>query len=235
MINGSFSCREWGCNYDTFFARLYRSDLDLEKFEVYIKLRKLCIDNIENFDVTKYPLIPETPESLETLYAEISLNKEEVDRIIADREAARRRQLLKDAQEKTAKNQLKYVERYKKLKSLNFTTDEDDLQIVVPKQICELIIEGQELHHCVGSFVDSVSEGRDTIVFLRKKDNLETPYVTVSLLKDTSTNRFYIDQAHGDHNSAITLDDVEFLKKWGQTKNLVMESIKQNYGAKCHH
>ena len=103
------------------------------------------------------------------------------------------------------------------------------------EKLMEIVIEGQVLHHCVGSFVESVSEGRDTIVFLRDKAMPDVPYATVSLLYDTVAKEWYIDQAHTAYNGDITEEDVSFLKRWGLKHKVRQSSIHKQYGARCHH
>ena len=44
----------------------------------------------------------------------------------------------------------------------------EELQIVCPKRANELVAEGRALHHCVGSYIDRVAEGRCLIVFVRR-------------------------------------------------------------------
>lgn len=132
------------------------------------------------------------------------------------------------------KKQDNYELRYKTLKYLNY--QEDDKVIVVPKKLLEIIVEGQTLHHCVGSFVTSVSQGRDTIVFLRHKDTPDIPYATISLLPTGKSGReWVVDQAHTSRNGDISKEDVEFLKRWGKEKGVAEKSIQTHYGAKCHH
>lgn len=137
--------------------------------------------------------------------------------------------------EEEKNRQTKYNERYKKLKSFNYHEDDNEKAIIVPKELMEIVVEGQVLHHCVGSFVPSVSEGRDTIVFLRNKAMPDVPYATVSLLYDLVDKEWYIDQAHTAYNGEISEDDVQFLKRWGLKNKVRQSSIHIQYGAKCHH
>ncbi len=143
---------------------------------------------------------------------------------------------IRELGEEEAKKQRQcdYDVRYKKIKSLNYKGD--DRIIIVPKDLTEIVNEGQVLHHCVGSFCTSVSQGRDTIVFLRHKECPDTPYVTISLLPGGGTGKeWIIDQAHSSRNGDITQEDVDFLKEWGKAKSILEESIQIHYGAKCHH
>lgn len=128
-----------------------------------------------------------------------------------------------------------YDKRYQILKLFNYHEKDDAHVIVVPEKLMEIIVEGQVLHHCVGSFVESVSEGRDTIVFLRNKAMPDVPYATVSLLYDVVSQEWYIDQAHTAYNGDLTEEDVSFLKRWGLIHKIRQNSIHTRYGARCHH
>ena len=86
----------------------------------------------------------------------------------------------------------------------------EELQIVCPKRANELVAEGRALHHCVGSYIDRVTEGRCLIVFVRRVEEPKKPYVTVEV-RDGK-----IAQIHGDHNSAPTEDVQKFVDLWSR-------------------
>lgn len=221
----------WKMEYKPFVLSRLASNLDYNKYDLYLTLRRRFIDNMTNFDENKYPYVIEKQETLDALYTELSAQEPRLNEIIAEREREHRRQIEREAQERTAAQQQKYVERYKALKKFNFDEDPERC-IIVPENLVSLIVEGQSLHHCVGSFVDAVSEGKNTIVFLRKKNDVETPYVTVSL--QPNGKEWFIDQAHGDRNSDISTEDVAFLKVWGAKNGIILDSIKTHYGALGH-
>lgn len=121
------------------------------------------------------------------------------------------------------------------------------LSIVAPKESKDLAIEGSVLHHCVGGFVDSVIRGTETVLFIRRNDNLNHPYFTIAV--DPKGN---IEQIHGYYNSSLTeaaqennykeskypvydktFDLVGFLKEWARNKKDIINgnSIKSQYGA----
>lgn len=202
--------------------------LDLSMLIDYLRMREECrqLPENEGFNIANWDKIPTDPRDLafshNRLMAFYNL-------VLANRE-----RWYREAEEKRMiERQKLYVERYKKLKTLAYSEKEDDRCIVVPEKLIELVVEGQVLHHCVGSFATSVAEGRDTIVFLRHKDQPETPYATISLLP--RGKGWYIDQAHTAHNGCITEEDVSFLKRWGAKHEIEQSSIRVSYGAKCHH
>ena len=55
----------------------------------------------------------------------------------------------------------------------------DDLIVVVPKNIEDLINEGIQQHNCVGEFYNErIADGEDFIFFIRKKSNPKESYIT---------------------------------------------------------
>lgn len=222
----------WGCGYETFVEARFANNLDIKQYDLYLRLRAKFQTNTTDFDVSKYPLKIQTQEELQRLYNELSTKEPDLQAFINERNRQIREAQMRENENSVAKQNELYLKRYKKLKKLGFAPEGDERCIVVPKNLVTLIIEGQTLHHCVGSFVDAVSEGKNTIVFLRKKEDVDAPYVTVSLLQ--SGDSWYIDQAHGDHNSDISNEDVTFLKKWAAASNVRVDSVHTHYGAKCH-
>lgn len=220
-----------GQEYRTFLTAQLSNNLDKDKYDLYLRLRRKFIENMAGFRIENYPIQLTDEASLERLYQDLAAQESNLDQIIEQRERERRRRFIEEQEAKTTAQQKKYIERYKQLKNLNYE-DGSDRCIVVPQNLVSLIVEGQTLHHCVGSFVDSVSEGKDTIVFLRKVEDKDAPYVTISLQPDGKL--WFIDQAHGDRNSDISEEDVKFLQGWAQAKGIILTSVKQHYGAHCH-
>lgn len=108
--------------------------------------------------------------------------------------------------------------------------------IVIPNDISDLDIEGNALHHCVASYKDVVSKGKEIVLFLRKNSEINTPYYTIDL--DTSG---FIRQIHSKYNGNISEDSAkdslqEFLNSWADCKSELInkKSLKLSYGAKCH-
>ena len=86
----------------------------------------------------------------------------------------------------------------------------EELQIVCPKRANDLVDEGKALHHCVGSYIDKVAEGRCLIVFVRRVEEPKKPYVTVEV-RDGK-----IAQIHGDNNSDPTEEVKKFVDLWSR-------------------
>ncbi len=57
----------------------------------------------------------------------------------------------------------------------------DEFVFLIPKDLLEIVKEGNSLHHCVGgsSYLHNHKKGNTTIVFIRKKDDIKSPYFTL--------------------------------------------------------
>lgn len=77
----------------------------------------------------------------------------------------------------------KINERYMKLQKFKF--QKNHFVIFPVKSPEELIIESQELKHCVRTYVDRVANGKTNIFFVRKDNDIEKPFVTVEMKNGT--------------------------------------------------
>lgn len=95
---------------------------------------------------------------------------------------------------------------------------DDKYSIVIPTCPDDLVKEGNELHHCVKTYIDRVINKKTNIVFVRKNDNLDKPFYTIEITNDNT-----IRQIHGNFNCKLSEDkDAEkFVKKWIKDKNLL--------------
>lgn len=85
----------------------------------------------------------------------------------------------------------------------------DNFQMVVPKDSKDLVKEGSLLHHCIASYKDRVITGRSIIMFMRLKDDVNTPLVSVEL-----NSSYNIVQARGEYNRSLRSKEKEFLDDW---------------------
>lgn len=112
------------------------------------------------------------------------------------------------------------AERFKKQmrtrEYLQYEMKDSEYCIVVPKESQELVKEGKELKHCVGSYIKRVSKGDSFIVFLRKKETPKESYTTIEINKYNE-----IVQIRKKHNaSLIESDAIKFVRNWVEEKNL---------------
>lgn len=123
---------------------------------------------------------------------------------------------------------------FKKSLKRNLEWSDGEYSIVVPDSLAELTVEGAVLHHCVGSYKDSVAEHKEGIVFLRKAEAPKLPFFTIDVTIEPN-GKYLIRQCHGNRNCNPSHELVEILKKWAKAVGVIDEqSITDSYGAKCH-
>jgi len=99
-----------------------------------------------------------------------------------------------------------------KYKSLCYNKN-DDFIIVIPNTPLDLEKEGNDLHHCVGrmGYDVKMSEEKSLILFLRKKEDPFTPFVTIEF----SINKKQILQCYGAYNQTPEENILSFVNtKW---------------------
>lgn len=100
----------------------------------------------------------------------------------------------------TAAQMLEVEAKVKEFKSRTAALDkrygfeDKDFFIRAPIDAAEIVAEGKALAHCVGGYAERHASGATTILFLRKKSEPETPYVTIEM------NGNEIRQIHGYKN-----------------------------------
>jgi hypothetical protein len=99
--------------------------------------------------------------------------------------------------------------------NLAFEHKKEPFLIVLPTESQDLVKEGNQLSHCVASYVKDVNSDRCKIVFLRDKEEPEKPLVTIEV------RGMNIRQARGFGNRTVTPEQKEFIQKWAEEKNLV--------------
>ena len=111
-------------------------------------------------------------------------------------------------------------------KAVKYNYSDNDYSIKACEKLVELLLEGTTLHHCVGSYVDSVSEGKEYILFLRKVSEPDTPYFTVDV-----TPNGHVRQIHGLHNCNIDENVKPFIKAWAKKFKLDISNCSGVYCA----
>lgn len=84
--------------------------------------------------------------------------------------------------------------------------------IVVPGKTEELVKEGQELHHCVGTYVDRVIESKTSILFIRRKEELEKSFYTMEVHQGN------VIQVRGKNNCDMTPPVKQFVESFKAKK-----------------
>lgn len=85
--------------------------------------------------------------------------------------------------------------RWRQLKR-TYAYSDGELSIVIPVNAEVIRMEGTILHHCVGGYADRHIQGKTTILFLRRTEDIDTPYVTIEI----NDADHVIRQVHGYRN-----------------------------------
>lgn len=95
--------------------------------------------------------------------------------------------------------------------------------IVVPKELGEIVTEGQALCHCVGGYTSRVRNNQTNILFLRNVNDIKKPFYTIEV-KDNE-----LVQIHGFANkwlgSENNIELIQFVINWLNERNI---SYKKN-------
>lgn len=89
-------------------------------------------------------------------------------------------------------------------------------KIFPPKEPSDLVKEGNVLGHCVGSYVNKVRKGTSTILFLREREDIEKPLVTIEIRDNRIT------QARGKMNNPPNQEQNAIIKKFAEKYQLVI-------------
>ena len=101
----------------------------------------------------------------------------------------------------------KSSELYQKLlKKYGF--EDDNYIIVVPHCVEDIVNEGKAMHHCVGGYAERHFNGSTVILFLREKERIAKPFVTIEM------NGVAVRQARAACNASPTFEAKKFIDKW---------------------
>lgn len=167
----------------------------------YYRMREQLLN--EGYKI-KCPLIPEDTVKWHDYILKIYLNQEKV--------------IDPSLQES-------YIDNYYNQAKI-FEYKNEKYSIIACKKLSELIREGKVLNHCVGSYVKSVSEGNEYILFLRNNEFLDDPYFTLDL-----TPNKILRQAHGKNNCNVSKDLMPFIQSWAKYFNIDITNISS---VLCH-
>ena len=110
-------------------------------------------------------------------------------------------------------------------KWLSLEWEDRNFKITLPKNSRELVLEGEALHHCVGSYVQQVVDEKCLILFIRRKGNEEKPFFTmeydlngkVGQMRGMSNNTI---EKISPANQQLRQDLVKFLIRWGKRNHI---------------
>lgn len=113
----------------------------------------------------------------------------------------------------------RFSKEMEKKQYLNYEVNNNNYCIIVPKESQELIKEGKELRHCVGSYIRNVAKGNTHIVFLREKNAINKPHTTIEI--DINDK---IIQVRQKHNGLLKdREAINLIKQWAYKHGLTID------------
>lgn len=93
-----------------------------------------------------------------------------------------------------------------------------------PVDMKELLLEGQQLRHCVGNYIPNMAKGETVILLIREVQNPEKPFYTLELKKGL------VVQCRGFSNCAMTDDVKKWVDDWHKLKVSEKKTKKKKAG-----
>lgn len=106
-----------------------------------------------------------------------------------------------------------------------------DFTTILAKSKADLIDEGEALHHCVGRmyYDEKQASGTTAIVFLRKTNDINKPFVTIEL----DLKSFEVLQCYAEHDSKPDEQVMNYVNLWKDNIKLLRKVKKEKlYGSK---
>ena len=107
----------------------------------------------------------------------------------------------------------------------NLSYKNNDFTIIYPNTLSDVKLEGLILHHCVGSYVDRILDMTAYIMFIRKNEDINTPYFTLHYVLEN--NKIVIKQVHGKYNCNTSDKILNFVKSWANKFGAKLEDINK--------
>lgn len=133
---------------------------------------------------------------------------------------------LKTEHDKVVKKYNYYLKFKKESRMLEISQDnkkfeykDKEYTIILPTKTADVVDEGVNQSHCVGSYVNKIISGEVLILFMRKVGEEENSLLTISIVKDGEGD-YVVDQVRGFANRHSTEKEDDFIKKWAKNKGL---------------
>lgn len=134
-----------------------------------------------------------------------NLSKRHAELVEEDRERKEKIEKMEDVERDKVSRKVRKKAEYLQMES-------DRYLLRLPKKVDEIRREGQEMHHCVATYITQVVEGKTNILFLREKENPEQPFYTMEV-RDGK-----VIQCRAKYNGEMTEDVKAFVKQFEKTK-----------------
>lgn len=118
-------------------------------------------------------------------------------------------------------NKYKFIKQHYR----NLSYKDNDFTIIYPNTLSDVKLEGLILHHCVGSYVNRILDTTAYIMFIRKNEDINTPYFTLHYVLEN--NKIVIKQVHGKYNCNTSDKILNFVKSWASKFGAKLEDINK--------
>lgn len=102
--------------------------------------------------------------------------------------------------------------------NLAWTSKDGQWAVLVPADAGDLVREGAELSHCVGSYASYVIDGSKKICFLRKTENLNKPLLTLTVNAENHCSTYL-----GFDNRPAKRNEIAALREWTKARGLTLD------------
>lgn len=180
----------------SYFFKKYQ-ELDINKVKKYIIDKKITMDLYEDL-IEAVSFLKLDLKDTKNAYPNDFMKYHD---LYTQQMTSAKNKEIDDAIKSTAEKYKKYLKSY------------GNLTMLFPQSTNDFINEGEELHHCVGrmSYNQKMAKGESLIIFIRQKENIEKPFLTLEL----EPNKKKILQFYGDHDTLPPKEIREIIdNKW---------------------
>ncbi len=177
--------------------KLLPKEVNLNKFINYLEKEKFSFDYYLDYIRMLQEL--ETPLTSDLVVFPKNLTKAHDDlvQVIG--------KLERELEEKEYEKRQKALQKYEQ--------EIDEFVFLVPKDLQEIVNEGNALHHCVGGkyYLNSHTNGNTNIIFIRQKEEVDKPYFTLEYKNQ------HVAQVQGKYNRERVPNNLQkAINKWEQ-------------------
>ncbi|MCD8106199.1 MAG: PcfJ domain-containing protein [Lachnospiraceae bacterium] len=109
--------------------------------------------------------------------------------------------------------------------------EEEAFKVLTPTTAWDLINESNHLHHCVKIYSETVASGKTYILFLRRREDPETPFATMEVLPSctepgriSARRRPTLVQLKAVNNTKAPIEAQKFVRRWAKEKGVLIQS-----------
>lgn len=138
---------------------------------------------------------------------------------------AHRDYLKWNAQNRSKKSIVSFEERFKNVvESEEYATraDKGSIFSIVPVEVPQdLDREGNALSHCVAGYKNCMSKNKSHIYFLRKNNDINTPYATIEVIPKEKNRQAFINQCYAAHDRLLKDKNAKnYVRNWCKHKHI---------------